>query len=121
MVSLGSPYHLKLFKSCLPQILLGLFLNTLTQMITFTSNWIFLIQEQNKVQVKLKDFKFEIYRRIYLLHRNTSQLVNYDKSLTNQINIWMSFYSLSFWMLKKASPYFAFSERKFSALHFLIL
>ena len=32
MVSLGRPYHFKIFKSWLPQILLGPFLNTLTQM-----------------------------------------------------------------------------------------
>ena len=30
MVCLGRPYHLKLFKGCLPQILLGSFLNNLT-------------------------------------------------------------------------------------------
>ena len=32
MVCLGIPYYFKLFKGCLPQILLGPFLNTLTQM-----------------------------------------------------------------------------------------
>ena len=32
MVSLGRPYHFKIFKSWLPRILLGPFLNTLTQM-----------------------------------------------------------------------------------------
>ena len=32
MVCLGRPYHFKLFKDCLPQILLGPFLNTLTHM-----------------------------------------------------------------------------------------
>ena len=32
-VCLGRPYHFKFFKGCLPQILLGPFLNTLTQMI----------------------------------------------------------------------------------------
>ena len=31
MVCLGRPYHFKFFKDCLPQILLGPFLNTLTQ------------------------------------------------------------------------------------------
>ena len=30
MVCLSKPYHFKFFKSCLPQILLGPFLNTLT-------------------------------------------------------------------------------------------
>ena len=32
MVCLGRSYHFKYFKGCLPQILLGPFLNTLTQM-----------------------------------------------------------------------------------------
>ena len=32
MVSLGRPYHFEFFKSCLPQILLGSFLNTLTHL-----------------------------------------------------------------------------------------
>ena len=32
MVCLGRPFHLKFFKGCLPQILLGPFLNTMTQM-----------------------------------------------------------------------------------------
>ena len=32
MVYLGTPHHFKFFKGCLPQILLGSFLNTLTQM-----------------------------------------------------------------------------------------
>ena len=31
MVFLSRPYHFKFFKGCLPQILLGLFMNTLTQ------------------------------------------------------------------------------------------
>ena len=30
---LGRPYHFKIFKDCLPQILLGPFLNTLTHII----------------------------------------------------------------------------------------
>ena len=33
MVCLSRPYHFKFFKGCLPQILLGPFLNTLTQII----------------------------------------------------------------------------------------
>ena len=32
MVYLGRPYHFKFSKGCLPQILLGPFLNTLTQL-----------------------------------------------------------------------------------------
>ena len=32
MVCLNRPYHLKSFKGCLPQILLGPFLNTLTHL-----------------------------------------------------------------------------------------
>ena len=39
MVCLGRPYHFKFFKGCLPQILLGPFLNTLNQM--FSTNIIF--------------------------------------------------------------------------------
>ena len=31
----GRPYHFKFFKGCLPQILLGPFLNTLTHMVVF--------------------------------------------------------------------------------------
>ena len=34
MVCLGRPYHFKIFKGCLPQILLGLFLNTLPHLIS---------------------------------------------------------------------------------------
>ena len=34
--SIGRPYHFKLFKGCLPQILLGPFLNTLPHMIMST-------------------------------------------------------------------------------------
>ena len=33
MACLSRPYHLKTFKGCLPQILLGPFLNTLTHVI----------------------------------------------------------------------------------------
>ena len=33
MVFLGRPYHFKVFKSCLPQILIDPFLNTLTHLI----------------------------------------------------------------------------------------
>ena len=33
MVCLGRPYHFKFFKYCLPQILLGLFLNALTHIL----------------------------------------------------------------------------------------
>ena len=33
MVCLGGPYHFKFFKGCLPQILLGPFLNALTQVV----------------------------------------------------------------------------------------
>ena len=36
MVSLGRPYLFKFFKGCLPQILLGLFLNTLTHLLITT-------------------------------------------------------------------------------------
>ena len=32
MVCVGRPYHFKFFKGCLPQILLGPFLNALTQL-----------------------------------------------------------------------------------------
>ena len=32
MICLGRPYHFKFFKGCLPQILLGPFLNTLTDL-----------------------------------------------------------------------------------------
>ena len=41
MVYLGTPYHFKFFKGCLPQILLGSFLNTLTQMNqqSWTKHW----------------------------------------------------------------------------------
>ena len=35
--TLGRPYHFKFFKGCLPQILLGPFLNTLTQIKAHTS------------------------------------------------------------------------------------
>ena len=35
MVCLGRPYYFNFFKGCLPQILLGVFLNTLTQMIFY--------------------------------------------------------------------------------------
>ena len=39
---LDRPYHLKSFKGCLPQILLGPFLNTLTQMMLCSKDiWIF--------------------------------------------------------------------------------
>ena len=34
---LNRPYHLKLFKGCLPQILPGLFLNTLSHMVLLIS------------------------------------------------------------------------------------
>ena len=37
MVCLARPYPFKFFKSCLPQILLGPFLNTFTHMITSSS------------------------------------------------------------------------------------
>ena len=33
MVCLGRPYHFNFFKGCLPQILLGPFLNTLTHIL----------------------------------------------------------------------------------------
>ena len=33
MVCLGRPYHFHFFKGCLPQILLGPFLNTLSQIL----------------------------------------------------------------------------------------
>ena len=33
MVSLNRPYHFKFFKGCLPQVLLGPFLNTLTHIV----------------------------------------------------------------------------------------
>ena len=33
MICQSRPYHFKFFKGCLPQMLLGPFLNTLTQMI----------------------------------------------------------------------------------------
>ena len=44
MVSLNRPYHFKFFKGCLPQILLGPFLNTLTHILikVSVSIWIFL-------------------------------------------------------------------------------
>ena len=38
MVCLSTPYHVKRFEGCLPQILLGPFLNILTQMIWQKSN-----------------------------------------------------------------------------------
>ena len=38
MVCLSTPYHVKRFEGCLPQILLGPFLNILTQMIRQKSN-----------------------------------------------------------------------------------
>ena len=38
MVYLSRPYHFKFFKGCLPQILFGLFLNTLTHF----RNWFIL-------------------------------------------------------------------------------
>ena len=34
MVCLGRPYHFKFFRDCLPQILLGPFLNILSQMLS---------------------------------------------------------------------------------------
>ena len=37
MVCLGRPYNFKVFKGCLPQILLGPFFNTLTQMYLLSS------------------------------------------------------------------------------------
>ena len=44
MTSLGRPYHFKFFKGCLPQILLGLFLNTLTHISLFKKIWMFFIR-----------------------------------------------------------------------------
>ena len=35
MVCLGKPYHFILFKGCLPQILLGPFMNTLTHLLHY--------------------------------------------------------------------------------------
>ena len=43
LLCLGRPYHLKLFKGCLLQILLGPFLNTLTQLlfiVSFDLTWL---------------------------------------------------------------------------------
>ena len=39
MVCLGRPYQFKFFKSCLPQVLLGPFLNTLTHMFGTVEFW----------------------------------------------------------------------------------
>ena len=38
MVLLGRPYHFKFFKDCLPQILLGPFLKTLTHIVFLMLN-----------------------------------------------------------------------------------
>ena len=46
MAYLGRSYHLKFFKGCLPQILLGPFLNTLTQIIIHVTA-IFRIRNEN--------------------------------------------------------------------------
>ena len=53
MDCLGRPYHFKYSKGCLPQLLLGQFLNNLTQMklnrsswVTFSQNY---LQGQNKI------------------------------------------------------------------------
>ena len=49
MVYLNRPYHFKFFKVCLPQILLGPFLNTLFQ-IFFAQ---FVLKNYNKVVTRL--------------------------------------------------------------------
>ena len=38
MVCLGRPYHIQFFKGCIPHILLGTFLNTLTHLMVHSNN-----------------------------------------------------------------------------------
>ena len=49
MVCLSRPYHFKFFKGCLPQILLGPFLNTLNQILSL------LFQVEILKNLKVKD------------------------------------------------------------------
>ena len=60
MVCLGRPYRFKFFKGCLPQILLGLFLNTLTQMINFALIYTNFFKVINKVTFIKKAFCISI-------------------------------------------------------------
>ena len=62
MVCSGRPYHFKLFKGCLPQILLGPFLNTLTHLnVKKNTQWTkitlkFLSQNNQLFSIKRKDW-----------------------------------------------------------------
>ena len=80
MVCLGRPYHFKFFKDCLPQILLGPFLNILSQMLS-SKAWemignenILLIQFFYPVYEDLNAF-FKVTEISEIRHKNTSTTV----------------------------------------------
>ena len=54
MICLGRPYHFKFFKGCLPQILLGPFLNTFSHKVL---EWL----QQQQMQFFAKMIFFSIY------------------------------------------------------------
>ena len=62
MVYLGRPHHFKSFKGCLPQILLGPFLNTLTHIISYS-----------------KTFKSCLNSEVYSEPSQTSKMVHFEK------------------------------------------
>ena len=75
MVSLSRPYHFKFFRGCLPQIVLGPFLNTLTQMTC---------KKQRKIKQEILSLmtflhKGKIVQKIITM---TQLLVKKDSSLT---------------------------------------
>ena len=68
MVCLGRPHHFKYFKGCLPQISLGLSLNTLTQMQDSYNGICFIKSEDWRPQKNL--FWFQYQQKQY--SKNTS-------------------------------------------------
>ena len=108
MVYLSRPYHFKFFKGCLPQILLGPFLNTLSHMIgsyhalVITSNificWFIAIYFGfcNMLRIKIFHKNTAIFYVFYLLnvqiisicilynHTVTLHYISYIRCLTKQ-------------------------------------
>ena len=66
MVYLNRPYHFKFFKDCLPQILLGPFLNTLFQ-IFFPQ---FVLKNYSKVVTRLVFKKLMLNNKYMLKYRS---------------------------------------------------
>ena len=87
MVCLGRSYHFKFFKGCLPQTLLGPFLNTLNQMIFERGAEGHLLNRANVNELNLRAVHFHERMKTKFLGIENQVQAKGDKISDNNINI----------------------------------